>query len=69
MLQALLYNDVILSQVKGKGGAQKIGLDYMEADKDSTCVYSTASQKNGEGQGEFAKLVFLHVCLEKQRSV
>lgn len=28
----------------------------MEADKDSAC----ASQKNGDGQGGFAKLVFLH---------
>lgn len=49
-----------LNQVKGKGGAQQVGLDYREADKNSACVYSTASQKNGDGQGGFAKLVFLH---------
>lgn len=27
-----------LNQVIGKGGAQQICMDYMEADKDSACI-------------------------------
>lgn len=59
----------ILNQVKGEGGAWQTGTDYTEADKDSAFIDSTASHKNAEEQGGFAKLVFLHFWLGKLRGL